>query len=327
MVQHKYRGSAQVLPRPRLDRRMIKSETQGFIELIKIASIYLVFTSLYACSVLYLEERYGDALYSVPGQIGSVFGLAVAFFLGFRMNSAYDRWWEARKIFGELTNNTRSFVGKCGIYVPSIDSKRDATVACKQLVDLAIAYVRQLKSEMHEVQHPELDEHTKKLFGDNRVDVQNKLTNEILLALAVKVEQTFQSSNAIEKYDLMQHVGRFFDIQGKAERINNTPFLHIYGAFTRIIVISYVILMPFFIGDIDPGGEDSMLELLAIPILVLISTAFLTINRLANLLGEPLSEHRTSVAIDVICQTIVQDSEQFKVKFQPKSESAANEVG
>ncbi|WP_245545475.1 bestrophin family ion channel [Fluviicola taffensis] len=55
-------------------------------------------------------------MYQIPTQIGSVFGLAIAFFLGFRMNSAYDRWWEARKIFGELTNNTRSFVTKIYVY-------------------------------------------------------------------------------------------------------------------------------------------------------------------------------------------------------------------
>ncbi len=300
---------------------MIKSETQGFHELVKIASTYLVITSLYACTVLYLEERFGDSLYSVPGQIGSVFGLAVAFFLGFRMNSAYDRWWEARKIFGELTNNTRSFVSKCCTYLlSSTHAKRDDSVACNQLIDLAISFVRQLKFEMHEIDHPELDGQTKKLFDDSQVNVKHKLTNEILFVLTIKVEQTCKNSTAMEKYDLMQHLGRFFDIQGKAERINNTPFLPIYGAFTRVIVVSYVILMPLFIGDIDIGGEGSLLELLAIPILVLLSTAFLTINRLANLLGEPLSEHRTSVAIDAICRTIVQDCERFRMKFQPSKE-------
>lgn len=84
---------------------MITTEKQGFIQLAKIATPFLILTALYSSLVLGLEEYFGDHIYKVSGQIGSVFGIAVAFFLGFRMNSAYDRWWEARKIFGELTNN------------------------------------------------------------------------------------------------------------------------------------------------------------------------------------------------------------------------------
>tara|TARA_R110000868_G_scaffold54287_1_gene169939 strand:+ start:166 stop:525 length:360 start_codon:yes stop_codon:yes gene_type:complete len=95
---------------------MIKTEKQGFVQLAKIATPFILFTTIYTVLVLGIEEYLGDHIYKISGQIGSVFGLAVAFFLGFRMNSAYDRWWEARKIFGELTNNTRSFVTKIYVY-------------------------------------------------------------------------------------------------------------------------------------------------------------------------------------------------------------------
>jgi putative membrane protein len=80
----------------------------------------------------------------------------------------------------------------------------------------------------------------------------------------------------------MQHINRFYEVQGKAERIKNTPFLMIYSAFTKIIVSFYVLLIPLFIGDIDLGGEQSGFEFLAIPIMVVISTVFLTINKLAK---------------------------------------------
>lgn len=122
--------------------------------------------------------------------------------------------------------------------------------------------------------------------------------------MTVEIERIFAFEGNIEKGDLMQHINRFYDIQGKAERIKNTPFLKIYSAFTKIIVSFYVVLIPFFIGDIDLGGEKSIWELLSVPIMVIISSSFLTINRLANLFGEPFSEHRTSVTIDEICKTI-----------------------
>ena len=81
----------------------------------------------------------------------------------------------------------------------------------------------------------------------------------------------------------------------------------IYSAFTKIIVSFYVILLPLFIGGLALGGEESGFEFLAITIMVIISTAFLTINKLANLYGEPFSENKTSVTIDDICKTIEQN--------------------
>ena len=77
---------------------MVSSERHGHWVLLKVAAPCLVTTYAYANVVLVTEEWFGDHIYSAAGQIGSVFGIAVAFFLGFRMNSSYDRWWEARKI-------------------------------------------------------------------------------------------------------------------------------------------------------------------------------------------------------------------------------------
>ena len=300
---------------------MIKTEKQGLIQLLKIATPFIIATTVYTIFVLGLEEYFGDHIYKVSGQIGSVFGLAVAFFLGFRMNSAYDRWWEARKIFGELTNNTRSFVAKIYAYCGNKSNfeeteQTDFKIHSQKLIELIILYIRQLKNEMHNNFKPIFNEQTNELLNEFKIDTENKISNEILVALTKHIEDSFSSKAHIEKGDLMQHINRFYDIQGKAERIKNTPFLMIYSAFTKIIVSFYVLLIPLFIGDIDLGGEDSGFELLAIPIMVIISTAFLTINKLANLYGEPFSENKTSVTIDDICKTIEQNCNEIKAKLQ-----------
>jgi putative membrane protein len=278
-------------------------------------------TTVYAIVVLGLEEYFGDHIYKISGQIGSVFGLAVAFFLGFRMNSAYDRWWEARKIFGELTNNTRSFTAKIYAYYSNGENFKetkqpDLKNEAHQLIELSILYIRQLKNEMHNHFKPNFDEQTIGIINEFKINVSNKISNEILVALTKSIEDHFASKANIEKGDLMQHINRFYDIQGKAERIKNTPFLMIYSTVTKIMVSFYVILIPLFIGDIDLGGEASGFEFLAIPIMVIISTAFLTINKLANLFGEPFSENKTSVSIDDICITIVQNCNEVKGKLK-----------
>lgn len=301
---------------------MIKTEKQGLRQLLIIARPYIFITTLYAIAVLGLEEYFGDHIYKIPGQIGSVFGLAVAFFLGFRMNSAYDRWWEARKILGELTNNARSFGAKVYVYYSNKENFKETIdtnvkINALKLIELCVLYIYQLKNEMHNNFKPHFNEQETAIINEFKINTENKITNEILVAIAQQIEDNFAAKSNIEKGDLMQHVNRFYDIQGKAERIKNTPFLMIYSAFTKIIVSFYVILIPFFIGDIDLGGEDSRFEFLAIPIMVVISTAFLTINKLANLFGEPFSENKkTSVAIDEICNTIEQNCNEIRGKLK-----------
>lgn len=300
---------------------MIKTEKQGFVELLKIAIPYILYTTAYTIAVIGLEEYAGDHIYKVSGQTGSVFGLAVAFFLGFRMNSAYDRWWEARKIFGELTNNTRSFIAKIYAYYSNAENFRHTANLTyerrgKQLIGLVILYIRQLKNEMHDNFKPACSEDANALLNTFEINTENKLSNEMLLAITKEIEHHFSADARIEKGDLMQHINRFYEIQGKAERIKNTPFLMIYSAFTKLIVSFYIMLIPLFVGDIDLGGEESGFEFLAIPIMVIISTAFLTINRLANLYGEPFSANKTSVTIDIICKTIEQNCNEVREKLK-----------
>jgi putative membrane protein len=300
---------------------MIRTEKHGLLNLLKIATPFIILTTVYAIIVLGLEEYFGDHIYKISGQIGSVFGLAVAFFLGFRMNSAYDRWWEARKIFGELTNNSRSFVAKIYAYYCNTENLKegeqlDSKIKAKKLMRLSILYIRQLKNEMHNNFEPTFDEQVTETLNEFNINTKNKISNELLVALTKSIEGDFSSKANIEKSDLMQHINLFYNIQGKAERIKNTPFLMIYSTFTKIIVSFYVILIPLFIGDIDLGGEESGFEFLAIPIMVIISTAFLTINKLANLFAEPFSESKTSVNIDAICMTIEQNCNEIIDKLK-----------
>lgn len=290
---------------------MIYTEKQGFKELAKIALPGFIISLLYTILFFFLEEYAGDHIYKVSGQIGSVFGLAVAFFLGFRMNSAYDRWWEGRKIFGELLNNSKSFSTKSLVYFRNtknleFDFRQSSQAVCYDLLELHRLYLEFFEIRMSQKRHRELTADELALMRKYGFEMVfgHDIPNEILIAKTGLLERAFATESHIEKNDLMQHINRFYEIQGKADRIRNTPFLKIYGAFTRFIVLAYVAMMPLFIGDIDFGGEESSFEFLAIPIMVLISTVFLTINTLANYLGEPFSDKITSINIHTICSTI-----------------------
>ncbi len=176
----------------------------------------------------------------MPAAIGSVFGLAVAFFLGFRVNAACDRWWEARKIFGELTNETRAFVQKLVVdSTPrNLTAQDPATIREQTMdaIDLTIFYVRQLRREIHGGLHPAPAPEEAALLARHGVELAHERTQETLSSLGRSLEERFAVGRSLEKIDLMQHLDRFYAVQGKAERIRNTPFLEIYAAFTRMTV-------------------------------------------------------------------------------------------
>ncbi|MCC7302400.1 MAG: hypothetical protein IT233_07150 [Bacteroidia bacterium] len=286
----------------------VPTERVGFEKLLRIAFLPFLFCFLYSIAVFTLEEAFGDHFYSISPQTGSVFGIAVAFFLGFRMNSAYDRWWEARKNIGELTYNSRNFSGKVCTYFCNKEnlnneSKSQNYIIGKTLLDLLRLYLVQFQKQLHN----QSDVDPNGFSVDNNLSflpsVKNK-PNHILQTMSQKIEQSFNKECSMEKYDLMVLLNKFYEIQGKSERTKNTPFLNIYKAFTRLIVVSYVLLLPFFMGDIDLGGENSYWELLAIPVITLIGTIFLTINKLSNLFGDPFSQEATSFPLTAITENI-----------------------
>jgi putative membrane protein len=286
----------------------VPTESVGFKKLLGIAFLPFSFCFLYSIAVFTLEEAFGDHFYSISPQTGSVFGIAVAFFLGFRMNSAYDRWWEARKNIGELTYNSRNFSAKVCTYFCnkenlSNESKSQNYIIGKTILDLLRLYLVQFQKQLHN--QSDIDPNV--FSVDNNLSflpsVKNK-PNHILQTMSQKIEQSFNNECSMEKYDLMVLINKFYEIQGKSERTKNTPFLNIYKAFTRLIVVFYVLLLPFFMGDIDLGGENSYWELFAIPVITLIGTIFLTINKLSNLFGDPFSQSATSFPLTEIIENI-----------------------
>lgn len=282
---------------------MITTDRKGISELVKLSLPYTGLCILYFAGVIFLEETYGDHIYKISGQMGTVFGLALAFFLGFRMNTAYDRWWEGRKILGEFVSTSRSFAAKAITYFPS---KKGISPIAIDLIKLLQVYIHQFKDQM---QH---NSNVRK-YAEELGELANKLSTKsnpavhLLAEISLGIEKNWKSKSELDKNDLMQHITRFYEAQGKAERIRNTPFLKVYKALTNLMVYSYVMLIPLFMGDIDLGGEVSRWEYLSIPIMTLIGTIFLTVNQLSNLYAEPFSDHIISLPVDMVAKIIETD--------------------
>lgn len=219
----------------RLSRIIINT---WYVDIIMIAS----------CMGAYFIREYLIAYhFSIPTIIPTVLGTAIAFFIGFNNNQAYDRWWEARKVWGGLVNDSRSFARSLLSYVPQSDENN---VLVQKMVRRHIAFLYALKAKLRGtvdlIYVKYLDEEERTL-----VEKQANIHNAILHKQSEDLEQLY-SSGKIDGFKFMQInelLVKFSDQMGMSERIKNTVFPTTYSYLTKVFIWLFVVTFTLVISQ------------------------------------------------------------------------------
>ena len=231
----------------------------------------------------------------------SVLGTALAIYLGFRSNNAYERWWEARKIWGLLVNYSRAWTRQVDTMITAPmggnEDARKAAEDCRgELLDRHVAFVhglrihlRNMKSVAHETtdelytaknsiqeisRYLAPSEFTKVSEADNPP---NLLLHTQGRRLASAAQQGWLSDYRWVQLD--QTLVEFNNIQGRAERIKATAFPRAYSAAQRMLVFVHGSLLPFAL--LDVAGW------LTIPLAVTINFVFLVLDYVSSRTEDP----------------------------------------
>lgn len=249
-------------------------------------------------------------------------GTAVAFYVGFKNNAAYDRLWEARKIWGELVNSSRSLASYL-IAVARTDSK-----ALRRIILRQLAYVNMLRIQLRQgsvwgdshiytqliklcpftKSQAEDIESTFASFCDETSAEARSSSNVARALLCMQMEdlRDLKSRNVIDPYecsDLTKICCEMFNHQGKAERIKSFPFPRQYAYFSEIFVRLFIALIPFgLVGEFAKIGSD--LVWLTIPFSVLISWIFYTMERVGDTSENPFENGINDVPMTAICRNL-----------------------
>lgn len=204
---------------------------------------YLILTAVFSWSVAYFELEYlklsEKSWVKNITVVHSLLGFALSLLLVFRTNTAYDRWWEARKQWGTLVNISRSFAIKIDAMAGEADERRRSFF--REAIPLyALSLFHHLRSEyttymLDEVEHPELSMDTRK-HGPNQV-----------ASLMFRSVQDMYKTGEIspEEYRILDHeIRTFTDVCGACERIKNTPIPRSYSAFLKKFIVIYVASLP-----------------------------------------------------------------------------------
>lgn len=208
----------------------------------------------------------------LPWQPLSIVGIAVAFYLGFKNNSSYDRTWEARKIWGSIVNNSRSF----GAMVCSFVQGENENEIKTDLIYRHLAWMTALRHQLRLKKEWEHDnERLKNRFAPTVCeDFHHKLKKELLMLMPSDVyEQLKHKSNMATQllniqsqqlqllcnkgyFDSFRHmefqqlITNLYADQGKSERIKNFPFPRQYASTALWMTFVFSALIPFGLADI-----------------------------------------------------------------------------
>lgn len=221
----------------------------------------------------------------------SLVGIAIAIFLGFRTNTSYARFNEARCLWGMLLITTRSISRQ----VQSIlNNKADSLLAAQFLM----AFSWSLK---HQLRGTNAQTDLERLLPEpylSEVLSSPLRTNRILLLLGEWLGQKYRAGQLsdIVWADIDKNLNEMAHIQGACERIANTPIPYAYGLILRRTVYLFCTILPFALVD--------DLRYLTPLISVFISYTFLSLEYVAEEIEEPFGTAPNDLALDAICTTI-----------------------
>jgi putative membrane protein len=219
------------------------------------------------------------------GQMHSVLGFVISLLLVFRTNTAYDRWWEGRKIWGGVTNSARNLA----IKVRAMVSDPADIAFFRQMIPAYAFTLRNMLRENEDFDDldPVLDlgrdkhrpnQLASRLYGRlNALHVQDKLTTAQFLVLD-------------------QEIKALTDHCGACERIKNTPIPFTYSVFIKKFIFFYVMTLPF--------GWTFSMGYYIIPVVVLILYALASLELIAEEIENPFGTDANDLPIDQICHNI-----------------------
>lgn len=275
---------------------------------IKTLASGMLAMALYAGLVAYLELEIFQIGQNSPlrniSLIHTLLGFVLSMLLVFRTNTAYDRWWEGRKLLGKMVNDSRNLAVKLHAILPKQDiENRDFFIKymsfyphllsrhlSKKSTQMALDKDYQQLTEVEKLPHP---------------------PNALVARLYQKVQELYEknsiSGDQMRMLDV--HLSGFLETCGGCERIKNTPIPFSYSSFVKKFIVIYVIALPV--------AYVSSIGYMMIPLTVFVFYVLMSLEVIAEEIEDPFNHDENDLPMEIIAQNIEKNiarifSEEFK---------------
>lgn len=235
---------------------------------------------IYAALVVWIETDVIRVAVPLGPSFLSILGIILGLLLVFRTNTAYDRWWEGRKLWGQLVNVSRALAHQLDALLPAdAPSRAHYADALAEFPVALAAHLRRPRGAAGPHQPNALVTLLHRTVRDDRAA--GRLPTESLLTLVPQLE-------------------RFDDITGACERIRNTPIPFSYSSYIKQFVVLYALVLPF--GLVEEFGYGTVIASMF--------TFFATmgLELLATEIEEPFGTDRNDLPLDELAGVIGRDA-------------------
>jgi putative membrane protein len=222
----------------------------------------------------------------------TLLSFVISMLLVFRTNTAYDRWWEGRKLWGSLVNNSRNLSIKLhSMLKPEDDLHRNFF---RKIIPMyASVLSHHLRSEMTRLalddhEHPEL----------KHLDKNKHVPNQVATLLIQRVNRLYEEGKikGDQLIILNSELQSFTDICGACERIKNTPIPFSYSVFLKKFIFFYVMTLPL--------SFVISLGYIAIPVVAFIFYVLASLELVAEEIEDPFGGDANDLPTDIMAQNI-----------------------
>lgn len=199
----------------------------------------MIYISLLSWALAWVELKYFPDFEKFQSLLSvySLIGFVISLLLVFRTNTAYDRWWEGRKKWGQLVNDSRNLAVKLSVLNLS---EHDREFFNRMISNFALALKEHLRSGV------KLEELTCTTVELGRLQNTEHIPNQLVKMLYERLNH-LKSDGLLTEMDYLtinQNLNSLLDISGACERIKSTPIPYSYSLFFKKFIFIYVVTLP-----------------------------------------------------------------------------------
>jgi len=249
----------------------------------------LAFMAIYSallCYVLLYQFDLDHAHFQPTVAMHQLLGVVLGLFLVFRTNTAYDRWWEGRRLWGGMVNSTRTFAMKINAAL-SMEDHDERDWFAKMISNFVFAMKENLRNGVQLTEMDPPDEN----FIDDLKKFKHK-PNRIASLMHRKLNDLYREGRITgdQLINMDKELKDFLEYIGGCERIKYTPIPYSYMMYMKKFIFIYIITLPF--GFLSQSG------FMTVPIVVLISFIILSVELIAEEIEDPFGRDMNDLPLD-----------------------------
>ncbi|GGH21856.1 bestrophin family protein [Mucilaginibacter phyllosphaerae] len=265
----------------------------------------VLLVTVYSVLIAIMYNTFHFTRISIPIAVPTILGTVISLLLAFKSNQAYDRWWEARTLWGAIVNDTRSLTRQLLTFVDTPYADEERKAFCEKLAKRQVAWCYSLSRHLRRENPLQGLERLISAEDLEHVKRYDNVPVGLLELQGADLRSAYKLGwiNEYQQVAIDETLTRFSNEMGGCERIKNTVFPATYSVYIHLSVLLFVLLLPF--------GLIEFFGVVEVPLVIAIASSFFLIENMAIHLQDPFENKPTDTPTTTISRNIERDIKQM----------------